>query len=32
MTVIYRKGTVDDSYAVFQVFVKTIMDYGERMM
>ena len=31
MSVSYREGTVDDSYDVFQVFVKTIMDYSERM-
>ena len=30
MMVIYRPGTVDDSFAVFQVFNATIMDYGER--
>ena len=31
MTVMYRRGALDDSYAVFQVFVKTIMDYSARM-
>lgn len=31
MPIAYRKGTVEDSFAVFQVFVKTITDYGERM-
>ena len=31
MTITYRKGTVADSYAVLQVFVKAIMDYSERM-
>ncbi len=31
MTITYREGTIEDSYAVFQVFVKTIMDYSERM-
>jgi hypothetical protein len=31
MTITYRKGTIEDSYAVFQVFVKSIMDYSERM-
>jgi GNAT superfamily N-acetyltransferase len=31
MSVAYRAGTVEDSYDVFQLFVKTIMDYGERM-
>lgn len=31
MTVTYRPGTVADSYAVFQIFVKSIMDYGARM-
>jgi len=31
MTITYRSGTIEDSFAVFQVFVKTIMDYSERM-
>ena len=31
MTITYRPGTVEDSQAVFQIFVKTIMDYGARM-
>ena len=31
MTITYRSGTIEDSYSVFQVFVKTIMDYSERM-
>ena len=31
MSVSHRKGTVEDSYSVFQVFVKSIMDYGARM-
>ena len=31
MTINYRAGTIEDSQAVFQVFVKTIMDYSERM-
>ena len=31
MSIIYRKGTVEDSHAVFQVFIKSIMDYSERM-
>lgn len=30
MSITYRVGTVDDSYDVFQLFVKTIMDYGAR--
>lgn len=30
MTVTYRKGTIEDSYAVFNIFVKAISDYGER--
>ena len=30
MTITYRPGTIDDSYAVFQVFNATIMDYSER--
>jgi GNAT superfamily N-acetyltransferase len=31
MPITYRKGTIGDSYSVFQVFVRSIMDYGERM-
>jgi Acetyltransferase (GNAT) domain len=31
MSITYRKGTIEDSHSVFQVFIKTIMDYGERM-
>lgn len=31
MTITYRKGTVEDSHAVFQVFVESIMDLSERM-
>src|SRR6266511_2718166 len=31
LSLIYRKGTLEDSHAVFQVFVRTIMDYSERM-
>lgn len=31
MSITYRAGTIEDSHAVFQVFVKTIMDYSERM-
>jgi GNAT superfamily N-acetyltransferase len=31
MTITYREGTIEDSHAIFQVFVKTIMDYSERM-
>ncbi len=31
MTIMYRQGRIEDSFAVFQVFVKTIMDYSERM-
>lgn len=31
MTITYRKGTLEDSFAVFQVFLKSIMDYSERM-
>jgi GNAT superfamily N-acetyltransferase len=30
MTIIYRKATADDSYAVFQVFSTSIIDLGER--
>lgn len=30
MTVTYRKGTIEDSFAVFQIFIKAISDYGER--
>jgi len=31
MTLSYRAGTIEDSHPVFQVFVRTIMDYGARM-
>jgi len=31
MTITYRAGTFEDSQSVFQVFVKSIMDYSERM-
>jgi GNAT superfamily N-acetyltransferase len=31
MTIVYRTGTVEDSSAVFKVFLKSIMDYSERM-
>lgn len=31
MTITYRPGTLADSFAVFQVFLKSIMDYSERM-
>ncbi|HSL45829.1 MAG TPA: GNAT family N-acetyltransferase [Anaerolineales bacterium] len=31
MSITYRMGTVDDSHDVFEVFIKTIMDYSERM-
>jgi hypothetical protein len=31
MTITYRAGTIEDSHSVFQVFVRTIMDYGARM-
>ena len=31
MTIIYRKGTVEDSEAVFQVFTRSITDLGTRM-
>jgi len=31
MTIIYRPGTLEDSRSVFQVFVKSIMDYSKRM-
>src|SRR5690349_9390696 len=31
MSTTYRKGTIEDSYAVFQIFVRTIMDYSARM-
>lgn len=30
MTITYRKGTAEDSYAVFQVFTQSIMDLGTR--
>src|SRR5689334_17478033 len=31
MTIHYRKGTSADSFSVFNVFLKAIMDYGERV-
>lgn len=31
MTITYRQGTIQDSFAVFQVFLKSIMDYSKRM-
>ena len=31
MPLTYRKGTIEDSYSVFQVFTKSIMDLSERM-
>ena len=31
MTITYRAGTIEDSRSVFQVFIRTIMDYGTRM-
>lgn len=31
MTITYRPGTSADSFAVFQVFLKSITDYSERM-
>jgi hypothetical protein len=31
MPITYRRGTIEDSYIVFQIFVRTIMDYSERM-
>jgi hypothetical protein len=30
MNINYRKGTIEDSFSVFQVFTKSIMDLGER--
>lgn len=30
MTITYRKGTLADSYAVYQVFTRSIIDLGER--
>lgn len=30
MTITYRVGTLDDTFAVFQVFLKSIMDYSMR--
>jgi GNAT superfamily N-acetyltransferase len=31
MSLTYSRGNIEDSYAVFQIFVRTIMDYSERM-
>ena len=30
-SITYRRGTIEDSFSVFQVFVKSIMDYSARM-
>ena len=30
MTISYRQGTIEDSFSVYQVFTKSIMDLGER--
>jgi GNAT superfamily N-acetyltransferase len=30
MTITYRPGTIEDSQAVFQIFVKSLVDYGTR--
>ena len=31
MTITYRPGTVEDSHAVYEVFVRALTDYGTRM-
>lgn len=31
MTITYREGTIEDSQAVFHVFIQAIMDYSSRM-
>jgi len=31
MTITYRRGTLEDSYTVFQIFQQSIMELGERM-
>lgn len=31
MTITYRTGTIEDSFQVFKVFLRSIMDYSERM-
>jgi GNAT superfamily N-acetyltransferase len=31
LTITYRKATIEDSYDVFKVFLRSIMDYSERM-
>ena len=31
MTITYRRGTIEDSHSVFQIFVRTLMDYSKRM-
>ena len=31
MTITYRQGVIEDSYAVFQVFTKALIDLSERM-
>lgn len=31
MSITYRRGTMEDSYPIFQIFARTLMDYSERM-
>src|SRR6476619_303748 len=31
MSITYRRGILEDSQSIFQVFVRSIMDYSERM-
>jgi hypothetical protein len=31
VTITYREATIEDSFSVFKVFLKSIMDYSERM-
>lgn len=31
MSITYRPGSLEDSYEVFQIFTRTIMDYSQRM-
>ena len=31
MTITYREATIEDSFSVFKVFLRSLMDYSERM-
>lgn len=31
MSITYRRGTIEDSYSVFQIFIRALIDYSQRM-